>query len=240
MANGQINTRLRINFAGAQPQPEQPTDLPASVATTFNRGQFSSGERLLTQQLFGARIKQGKTLPAPSSTAFIFPQSTGSSSFLTGPGNVQYIDGTGDDIDSDHVVFKRNDTPKRKRQTKPITKRATDEKTHKKRALVSLTDGSVIDDREIAENAYSFDGLAQFGAVAFQESLTSPKHGNIEDEIRQHDREPAEGEVEAVLNLCSSCQIEPFQGAIIMAWKDAKISLEGALHGHSLGGCGRF
>lgn len=251
LANGQINTRLRINFAGTQPQAAAPapTIIPGlsptpTISTLFNRGQFSSGERLLTQQLFGARLKQGKTLAAPSSPAsFVFPQPTAPSSFLQirDPSNVQYIDGADDDIDS-HFVFKRNDAPKRSsriRQSRS-TVRFT-EKTQKKRALVSLTDGSVIDDRDLAENAFAFDGgLAQFGAAAYQDALTRPKHGNIEDEIKAHDREPAEAEVQAVLNVCSTCQIEPFQGAILLAWKDAHISIEGALQGHSLGGCGSF
>lgn len=139
-------------------------------------------------------------------------------------------------------MFKRHDAPaKQAHPTKAIVKRqAATEKAFAKRALVSLTDGTVIDDRDIAANAYDFDGLAQFGAIAFQEALTRPKGSNIEDEIREHDREPAEGEVEAVLNLCSSCANEPFQGAIILAWKDAKITVDGGLHGHSLGGCGHF
>lgn len=250
LANGQINPRVRINFAGVQPQPGQPSLPPAGLQplqpqlpgaglpTLFNQGQFHSGQRLLSQQLFGTRLKQGKTLSEPSSTAFIFPESTAPSSFLhlNDPANVQYIDGEEDA----HFVFKRNENSAKnsRRQTKTVTKRATDQKV--KRALVSLTDGSVIDDREIAENPFAFDGLAQFGAVGFQEALNRPKHSNIEDEIKEHDREPAEGEVQAVLGLCSSCDVEPFQGAIILAWKDAKISAEGALHGHSLGGCGLF
>lgn len=253
LANGQINTRLRINFAGSQPQPGQPASptvafpgalLPgthATIATNFNRGQFSSGERLLAQQLFGTRVKQGKSLSLPSSTVFAFPQPTSTSAFvhLREPANVQFIDDSEDD-NTGHVVFKRNDLPNRQRSVKTVVKRAADDKVQKKRALVSLTDGSVIDDRDIAENAYEFDGLAQFGAIGFQDSLTRPKHSNIEDEIKAHDREPAEGEAQAVLAFCSSCQVEPFQGAIILSWKEAKISVEGALRGHSLGGCGHF
>lgn len=152
---------------------------------------------------------------------------------------MQFIDGAEDD-GFGHVVFKRNDSPSRRRPQKTVVKRAAEDKVQKKRALVSLTDGSVIDDRDIAENAYAFDGLTQFGAIDFQEGLTRPKHANIEDEIKQHDREPAEGEVQAVLGFCSSCEVEPFQGAIILSWKEAKISIEGALRGHSLGGCGHF
>lgn len=256
LANGQINTRLRINFAGAQPQPGQVasvTPIPGFVplqptlSTVFTRGQFSPGNRLVSQQLFGARLKQGKTLQ--SSSAFVFPQPTSPTSLATiqDSNNIQYIDNLdGTDEFGGHIVFKRHDTVARPSSpTKPIGKRIARAATAKittpvKRALVSLTDGTVIDDREIAGNAFDFDGLTQFGAVAFQEALTRPKHADIEDEIREHDREPAEGEVQAVMNLCSSCEVEPFQGAILLAWKDAKITVEGGLRGHSLGGCGQF
>lgn len=251
LANGQINTRLRINFAGVQPQPGQvstATPIPGfiplqpTISTVFNRGQFSPGNRLVSQQLFGTRLNQAKALP--SASPFIFPQSTTPSSLATIQDSdaIQYIDNLdGTDELGGHIVFKRHDTvAKPSSPTKPIVKRQATSATPIKRALVSLTDGTFIDDRDIAANAFDFDGLTQFGAMAFQEALTRPKHADIEDEIREHDREPAEGEVQAVLNLCSSCEVEPFQGAIILAWKDAKITVEGGLRGHSLGGCGQF
>lgn len=262
LANGQINTRLRINIAGAQPQPAaQPiavTPIPGlspiqpTLSTFFTSGQFSPGNRLVSQQLFGTRLKQAKTLPTlpalqplPTGSSFVFPQPSSPASLATiqDSNNFQYIDDLQgvDELDG-HIVFKRHDTvAKSTEPTKAVVKRQTDgEKTPIKRALVSLTDGTLIDDRDIAANAYDFEGLTQFGAVAFQEALTRPKHSNIEDEIREHDREAAEGEVQAVLSLCSACDVEPFQGAIILAWKDAKITVEGGLRGHSLDGCGRF
>lgn len=116
----------------------------------------------------------------------------------------------------------------------------SDKKINKKRALVALSDGSFVDDKNIADDtAFTYDGLAQFGAGDFQESLTK-QGGDIEDEIRAHDREPAEEEVNAVLSLCSSCQIEPFIGAVAFTWKDAKIQPEHALKGRSVASCGAF
>lgn len=147
------------------------------------------------------------------------------------PTNVQYLDESYDD--NSHVLFKRND-----KNEKLLAKRETADKKLEKRALVTLTDGSVIDDSVIASNPYDFEGLAQFGAPAFQEQLN--RHMDIEDEIKQHDREPAEGEVQAVYQLCSSCETEPFQGAIIFAWKDVKAETKNALRAQSLGGCANF
>lgn len=126
---------------------------------------------------------------------------------------------------------------------KRIIKRATNStvKINKKRALIPLSDGSFIDDKNIAGESgaeFFYDGLAQFGAGDFQEGLT--KQASLEDEIKEHDREAAENEVQAVLSLCSSCDIEPFIGAVVMAWKDTKKQPEHAIIGHSVGGCGQF
>lgn len=242
LANGQISTRLRINLAGAQPQPAEngvafPESQVAEFGTRFVNGQFSPGNRFIAQQLTVSRLNQGKPLGIPSTNPvfrFSQPSPAPPSPYVhfSDPSNVQYIDGSEDE--NVHILFKRNENNKKK--TRRVTKREV--KKNAKRALVQLTDGSLIDDRDLAENPHIFDGLAQFGAVKFQEGLT--KQGDIEDEIKQHDREPAEGEVEAVLSLCSSCEVEPFQGAIILAWKDVNIKIEDALKGRSLGGCGNF
>lgn len=254
LANGQVSTRLRINFAGIQPQDAsavQPT-LQTQIIngqTQFINGQFSVGQRLLAQQFASAG-----SIASPSTSPVIFPQeddgpltsvSSSSSSFvnLGDPANVQYIE-EGIDSTGGDLLFTRNKKSV-KRTTKRIKKRhivdtANDSsnKNNKKRALVQLTDGSIVDDKDLVSNSFLFDGLSQFGAVNFQENLS--KHASIEDEIREHDREPAEEEVRAVLELCSACEVEPFQGAIVLAWKDAKIQTEHALRGHSLGGCGQF
>lgn len=255
LANGQVSTRLRINFAGIQPQdgsavPPSPQTQIINGQTQFINGQFSVGQRLLAQQFASAG-----SLASPSTAPVIFPQqdagsslpvSSSSSSFvnLGDPANVQYIEDGIDDGASGHLLYKRNNK-QAKRASKRLQKRHTVQmasdssgKNNKKRALVELTDGSIVDDKDLVSNSFLFDGLSQFGAIDFQENLS--KHASIEDEIREHDREPAEDEVRAVLELCSACEIEPFQGAIVLAWKDAKIQTEHALRGHSQGGCGHF
>lgn len=243
LANGQIATRLRINLAGAMnPEDQQQTLVPAAqnhatIGTQFVSGQFSPAERFISQQLVGSQVAAPQ-LPVPQArTIFKFPSDSSapvSYSSVSDSGNVQYLDHSGS-VAGRHILFKRNN-----KNEKVVQKRSAiiAEKKHEKRALVQLTDGSVIDDRVIAENPFDFDGLAQFGAPAFQEQLN--KQMDIEDEIKQHDREPAEGEVQAVLSLCSACDSEPFQGAIIFAWKNAKVQSKNALKGKSLGGCGEF
>lgn len=252
LANGQIQTRVRLNYAGGQPQPSASVQgIPSQLAggllpfdgERFVSGQFSTHDRLVAQQLLGPTSNLQFPQSSAPASAIQFPQSidaSDSNSFvqLGDPANVQYIDSADDD--NSHLLFKRNEksTGGRRLKGRRVTKRQTDSKKVDKRALVALTDGSVIDDKDIGDNLDLFDGLAQFGADQFRQSLA--KHGNIEDEIKEHDREPAEGEVQAVKDLCSACDIEPFRGAIILAWKDANAKMEHAIRGHSLGGCGHF
>lgn len=233
MANGQIATRLRINLAGVNPEDAQQQQLlpvhaqHATIGTSFVSGQYSPAERFLSQQLVGTHV-----VPQTVGNTFKFPNGASApSSYVIGAPNTQYIE-TLDD--NQHALFKRNS-----KGEKTITKREA--KILEKRALVQLSDGSVVDDSQLATTSseYDFDGLAQFAAPAFRAELS--KYMDIEDEIKQHDREPAEGEVQAVLQMCTACDAEPFKGAIIFAWKDVKhVQTKYAIKGHSLGGCGHF
>lgn len=245
LANGQIATRLRINLAGATEEQQQQFAVAApqqhaTIGTQFVSGQFSPAARFISQQLVGGQVVQE---PAPAQQSiFKFPQDAGASagsappSTYTGSAPTSYSsisDPNGSNEASvQHVLFKRESADN------AMVKRDVSSRKHEKRALVQLTDGSVIDDSVIAANPFDFDGLAQFGAPAFQQELN--KHMDIEDEIKQHDREPAEGEVQAVLQLCSACDAEPFQGAIIFAWKDARVQTKNTLKGKSIGRCGEF
>lgn len=236
----------------------QPQQFPGQ--TQFMNGQYSSAQRLLQDQ-----FTQPPPTNTPSPTApVLFPSdpqqipaipesitSSSSSSFvnLNNPANVRFIDESQQTF-GNHALFKRNGntgtgtgtaTTRKLIKVKRIAHSSNDKKNNKKRALIALSDGSIIDDRNIAAGdsaAYEYDGLSQFGAVDYQENLT--KQDNIEDEIKEHDREPAEDEVNAVLSLCSVCQVEPFIGAVAFTWKDAKIIPEKVLKGQSVGGCGAF
>lgn len=237
----------RLNLNAPDPQALQTQFFPGQ--TEFVSGQFSRGQQLLQQQFTvsptstpnpTAPVLFPREPPAPPS----IPTSISSSSFvnLNNPANVQYIDGPSDTQSfGGHVLFKRNENAPRKTiKVRRIIKRAPDSpKINKKRALIALSDGSFVDDKNIADDtSFVYDGLAQFGANDFQENLN--KQEDIEDEIRAHDREAAEDEVNAVLSLCSSCEVEPFVGAVALAWKDTKIQAERALKGHSVGSCGAF
>lgn len=239
----------------APPQPIQ------NINTNFIRGQFHAGARnLQTQLLTGNYLQhlqsqgqfgssQQATVPSfsssgvdPTSSSIVtFPQnqspqqqqqqqplSDGAFSFqstFTGftsqPANIEIIN----EADLPNLRFKR--------QNKEAS--ATDDEKKSKRDLVELNDGTFIDDKFFDTNWY--DGLAQFGGNEVKNSLT--KHDNLEDEIREHDREPAEGEVEAVRMYCNSCLVEPFDSALVLHWKSASTSA-GVLRARASKVCGDF
>lgn len=69
------------------------------------------------------------------------------------------------------------------------------------------------------DNDY-FSGLANFG-VQLKKAPDS----------KAEEREPAEGEVKQVMDVCDGCADEPFERALIMGWRNvAKKLYSGALH----------
>lgn len=258
LANGQIPTQVKINLAGADANQALPVQgipsqlvggvlqqLPAGTVTTqFVNGQFHTGGRNLQEQLVTGNLLQqaqgqGRIIGVPqqqhqaqlqqNNIIFPGPSAAAPTSFaeINNPANVRYIDGPSA---NPHLLFKRE---------KPATPESskTDKKVNK-RELVMLPDGSIVDDSTLDNQQFTFDGLTQFADTNSRHNMGKRLH--LEDEIREHDREPAEAEVRAVMSLCSKCQEEPFQGAIVLAWKDIKVRIESALKAKSSGTCGKF
>jgi hypothetical protein len=248
---------------GASPQNQV-------LTTNFFRGQFDPQGRFLQEQFFGINkpasvpataprspflprqlsdknaiqfplipsdddILSSQPTPRPQSAiqSFSIPNPTNLppqlqpftasyGGFGTNPANVQIIDDT---ISSspNRNLFKRD--------------QENAEKKVAKRDLVMLSDGSVIDDKFFDSKWY--DGIAQFGNNEFKKAL-SIKRDNLEDEIREHDREPAEGEVTAVMSYCSKCLVEPFQTALVLGWKEVAVTSNHALRGKTSTVCGDF
>uniref|UniRef100_A0A182SL46 Uncharacterized protein n=1 Tax=Anopheles maculatus TaxID=74869 RepID=A0A182SL46_9DIPT len=254
LANGQIPTRVKINLAtnGAQqnsgslgiPTKGLPSQLVGgftpsigngpTVTTNFVNGQFSTGVRFLQEQLvsnnvIGGQFPRTSGSVGGSSSTFTFPDS---SSELAGPsasGGAYSIVQLPSDT-TPRKLFKRQTAAKIATKADKISG-ATETKT--KRDLIQLQDGSLLQSSE-----YIFDGLAEFGLPDFKNKLG--RETDIEDEIREHDKEPAEEEVRAVMNICSKCAPEPFAKALVFAWKDATTELGGALSAKASSHCGHF
>jgi hypothetical protein len=191
LANGQIPTRVKINFAGAAnglPNVEDPI-----VTSHFIGGQLNTGGRLLQEQLVtGNYINQFRQNSLRTTSGDTFGPST------------------------------------------RIFKRQADKKAEK-RELVLFNDGTTADE---ANYEYVFDGLAEFGQPDFKFKLG--KQGDLEDEIKEHDREPAEGEVEAVMNICSNCSPEPFEKAVVLSWKSLSAEVNNVIGAKAATVCGDF
>lgn len=110
---------------------------------------------------------------------------------------------------------------------KKLGKRETEKK---KRGLLHLSDGSILDDGYSIPQGLDddyFTGLTGFGLA---------KEENEEDE-----REPAEGEVRQVMDLCDGCAEEPFGKALIIDWRSVPKKLySGALYLPAVPACKAF
>ncbi|XP_058124192.1 uncharacterized protein LOC131287915 [Anopheles ziemanni] len=258
LANGQIPTRVKINLAqsGGQqnsgslgiPTKGLPSQLVGgfspsvglppnagspTVTTNFVNGQFSTGVRFLQEQLVSnnvlgqfPRSSSGiSSIGTPTSSGgFAFPSDSSSS----GPSGGAYSIVQLPTDNSPRKLFKRQT-----RKSKPAAAIPSDDASKAKRELLQLQDGSLLQSSE-----YIFDGLAEFGLPDFKNKLG--RETDIEDEIREHDKEPAEEEVRAVMHICSKCAPEPFAKALVFAWKDAETELGGALQAKASSRCGHF
>ncbi|EDW25860.1 GL14269 [Drosophila persimilis] len=188
-------TRLRINLANPSNPSSDGAAAPAAGSdaaqqqqqqitfnTNFVNGQINAGSRLVAQQLLGLPAKNG------------IPQQSSGSRFqmLSNSANVQFIDET-----ETHIQFKR------------AAAGAADEKKLKKRGLVLLDDGSVVDDGTDTDASEVYNGLADYGGQQFKQDLTLKM--SLEEEISTHDREPAEEEVKAVMAIAAVAMQSPFR-----------------------------
>lgn len=247
LANGQFPSRVRINLAGpSSPAPSAvPSQVlggvvpqpPLTIQTNFVNGQFHTGGRHIVEQLLtGNLIQQGKILPVqPTTFTFPGPSSPTPTTFLKiqNPANVQFIDDS--QVGKTRFIFKRESSGIK---SKSASKRIDSDKKLEKRGLVMLSDGSIVDDELLGTTTYDFDGLAQYGLPAWKALLS--KQMNIEDEIKEHDREPAEGEVQAVMGICGACDEEPFEGALVFGWKNLRGRTDKVLRAKTMGRCGSF
>lgn len=155
---------------------------------------------------------------------------------LVNPANVQFIDNTQAELET-HQLFKRGsseDTSATFGQKLKTPKPETEGK-QKKRELL-LAGGHLFDDSLIGGGATFdkslLDGLAAIG----QNEPVLQKQKQSEDE-----REPAEAEVKAVMNVCGGCDEEPFAKALVLAWRTVPKKLySGAFYAPAAPQCKAF
>lgn len=117
---------------------------------------------------------------------------------------------------------------------KTLKRRETEK--NRKRGLLQLGDGSVLDDdyaiSQGLDNDY-FSELANFGLHLTKDTNEAEEEENV--------REPAEGEVRQIMDICDGCAAEPFEKALIIDWRSVPKKLySGALYLPATQACKAF
>ena len=148
-----------------------------------------------------------------------------------------------DGLQTQHFLFKRDDnsTDKAKRDTEHVSvKREADRKDPKKRATISLGGGPLElgnVDTSLLTRGVGHDGLLEYGdALRAYGGAPSPRPHLVaapflefnqqhllqlppkEKPIKKED-EPAEGEVMAIMAMCSGCAPDPFEKVNVISWQ---------------------
>ncbi|XP_026317519.1 uncharacterized protein LOC113228407 [Hyposmocoma kahamanoa] len=245
LIGGQLMRAPVLNLAGPQ-QQMIPVQLPNGLQLQQEYVNGQLGSRVVSEQLLNS-VQQSPSEQIPpislvSLSGSISPSTSPIGSFssrpsknrvvlsssLLNPANVQYIDDT-----AGHNLFKRNSQKRDKRDNpeKELKQESTSGKKDK-RGLVMLTDGSVVD-----ESLLSPDLTDDEDDTMYQQSLLSGLAGVVGNVPVQNlqkqagdEREPAEAEVKAVMQVCSGCAPEPFKKALVLSWRSTPKKLYSGAH----------
>ncbi|XP_053624759.1 uncharacterized protein LOC128683301 [Plodia interpunctella] len=245
LIGGQIQRNPTLNLAGVQQQMMVPVQLPngIQIQQPYINGQLPIGNRIVSEQLINSiqpaelstvgrpLVSVGRPRPVTSYSQSLGP-SKGTTVLLSGsllnPANVQYIDDT-----APHGLYKR-DSNKRDKRDNPEKELAEEAKSGKKdkRGLIALSDGSIVD-----EALLSADLEPDTDDELFQQSLLNGLAGVVGNLPVQNvqkqtvdEREPAEAEVKAVMQVCSGCALEPFKKALVLSWRSTPKKLYNGAH----------
>ncbi|XP_028043149.1 uncharacterized protein LOC114252735 [Bombyx mandarina] len=241
LIGNQLQRAPNLNLAGSQQMV--PVHLPNGLQLQQEYVNGQLGNRIVSEQLLnsvqlpdmrGTPVSQFTLVPVTSSQSYTQPRplgpSKGTSVLLSGsllnPANVQYID------DTQHNVYRRES--KRDKRDNPEKELAEEVVTARKdkRGLVALSDGSIVDEALLSPTILDKDEEA-----LFQESLLHGLAGvvgnlpvqNVQKETVD-EREPAEAEVKAVMQVCSGCTPEPFKKALVLSWRTTSKKLYSGAH----------
>lgn len=226
LTSGQLNPNLRLNLAGT-PQTVQGQNFNAQLLN----GQFAGS--LVQQQLRQQQQQQPKFGFRPQlSSGFINGGLVQPA--LLNPANLQFTDNSKVELDT-HQLFKRGSSEDTTANfgEKIKAKEKREDGKQKKRELL-LAGGHLFDDSLIGGGAFDkslLDGLAGIGQ---NEPI-------LQKQKQSDEREPAEAEVKAVMNVCSACDQEPFGKALVFGWRTVQKKLySGALYLPATGQCKAF
>lgn len=257
LTGGQINTNVKINLASQQNQQQPQVVQGQNYAVGYLNGQFVGG--LVTQQLQNQNQNQNQqqnvqqtVLNQNSQSSPVsyssYADGSYSSQYLSlgdnavinnGLNHLQYPDNVPPVTVEVHNLFKRNngeeaDSEDTKASKKTVKKRYTEINAD---AESYLAGGSLLEEPLGPDNFYTFDQSLLYGLAGIgQNEAITEKQKQTEDE-----REPAEAEAKAVLNVCNGCDQEPFDKALIFGWRTVPKKLySGAYYTPAILNCRTF
>ncbi|VVC93810.1 unnamed protein product [Leptidea sinapis] len=252
LVSGQLQKPPKINLA-QPPQQMVSIQLPNGLQLTqdFINGQL--GNRYVSEQLYngvhqipsnhisqtpthlaGLGISQVKSSQLYANTPLGPSKDTSSvilSSSLLNPANVQYIDEL-----KPHKIYKRDLKERRTKRDNPEKELFEERSLGKKdkRGLVALSDGSIVDEALISADLIDDNKEDE---IMFQQSLLNGLAGVVGNlpvqnlqKMTGDEREPAEAEVKAVMQVCSGCTPEPFKKVQVLSWRHTPKKLYSGAH----------
>ncbi|CAH2036064.1 unnamed protein product, partial [Iphiclides podalirius] len=249
LIGGQLQRAPSLNLAGAQ-QQMIPAQLPSGlqIHQQYVNGQL--GNRIISEQLLNGIQTSANNAGSASSIPLVglaispishnqgyLPrlaagQSKGSTVLLSGsllnPANVQYIDGG-----SGHEIYRR-ESIKRDKRDNPEKELIEENMSSKKdkRGLVALSDGSIVDEALLSPSIADDSENAVFEKSLLQGLAGVVGNIPVQNLQKQNsdEREPAEAEVKAVMQVCSGCAQEPFKKALVLSWRSTPKKLYSGAH----------
>ncbi|CAK1588078.1 unnamed protein product [Parnassius mnemosyne] len=249
LIGGQLQRAPNLNLAGAQQQMIS-AQLPNGVKIPQQYVNGQLGNRIISEQLMNG-IQSVSNMASSSSHIplvglSITPTSQdqnnsprqsigpskGSSVLLSGsllnPANVQYIDET-----SGHRLYKR-ESVKRDKRDNPEKELIEEKSSGKKdkRGLVALSDGSIVDEALLSPSIADDNEDIMFERSLLQGLAGVVGNIPVQNLQKQNsdEREPAEAEVKAVMQVCSGCAQEPFKKALVLSWRSTPKKLYSGAH----------
>ncbi|XP_057670307.1 uncharacterized protein LOC130902300 [Diorhabda carinulata] len=223
---GQLNRNVRLNL-GSTPQ---------KVAGQQYEAQFSNGQfvgNLVSQQLLQQQPQQQQQ---PQTQLFL-PVQPQAQAGNVGSFSRQFVSfGSTPIVDTDlNHALGTNTAPSFDTilETHNVFKRQEENEKAAPKKRQAIYDEALLG----TSGTYSFDQSLLYGLAGIgQNEQISVKQKEEEDE-----REPAEAEVKAVLNICTGCDEEPFNKALIFGWRTVPKKLySGAFYTPAVAECKVF
>lgn len=227
LTGGQLNRGVKINLAGGQQPEAQLIPIPGqSYNAQYINGQFV--ESLVAKQFQSGKGPQAQYVQIPQQQALL--QAAQLQPLQTQGGGQLLIPTDGGSYSSQSLSL--GDSPLIGASI--IHSAAKRETSQKNKRDIFLAGGHILDGSIGADEIYSQSLLEGLASIGHNQPI-------LEQQKQSDEREPAEAEVKAVMNVCSGCDEEPFEKALVFGWRTvAKKLYSGAFYLPAVPQCKAF